>query len=142
MATAIIKQKDLLTKRWRNVEELDPSEFALQVRLVDFLRWRVRANVLWFHVPNGEWRDFKTAAKIKAMGGRAGVADLVFVWDMGCGFPQVLFLELKRSGRRPTEMQQAFRDEAQRAAAHYRWADNFTAAVDIVADYGLLQKVP
>ena len=41
MSTVLLKQRDLLTRRWRNVEALDPSELAIQIALVARLR-RVR----------------------------------------------------------------------------------------------------
>jgi hypothetical protein len=49
-----------------------------------FQAWKLicaykRRDVLAFHVPNGEKRDPRTAAKLQAMGVRPGVSDLLLV---------------------------------------------------------------
>ena len=49
-----------------------------------FVAWKLiaaykRRDVLAFHVPNGEKRDPRTAAKLQAMGVRPGVSDLVVI---------------------------------------------------------------
>jgi hypothetical protein len=60
----------------------------------DRLRWL-------FHCPNGEYRDKRTAVKLKAMGVLPGVADYVLPVPIapfaGC------FMELKRSGLTPAQ---------------------------------------
>jgi hypothetical protein len=54
-------------------------EFAEQCALVEWatLRSRDVPDLQWlFHVPNGGWRDKKTAWNLKQMGGKAGIPDL------------------------------------------------------------------
>ena len=72
-------QKDLLTRRWRKVV-VPQKEVTLHIQLVAMLRWCLRPDVIMRHVPNGEHRDPRTAAKLKAMGVLAGSADLEFHW--------------------------------------------------------------
>jgi hypothetical protein len=56
-----------------------------------YLRRACPETVLFFHVPNGEKRDARTAGKLKGMGVLAGVPDFVFIMPNG----QAAFLELK-----------------------------------------------
>ncbi len=54
------------------------TEVKVQIAIAQFLAWN-EDSAIWtyFAVPNGELRDKVAAAKIKAMGGRAGVSDIV-----------------------------------------------------------------
>ena len=77
-------------------------EEALQRRVVQFLRL-AKPDCVWFHVPNGGRRSATEAAIFKAMGVRAGVSDLIFLWTGGCGV-----IELKADEGRLTPHQCAF----------------------------------
>jgi hypothetical protein len=113
----------------------EPSELQIQIALVARLRLQCRPGIIWWHTPNGEWRDDKTAAKLKAMGTRPGVADLQFVF--ACPAP-TLFLELKARGRKLTEAQEMFRDQMRGAGHAYEWADNIDDAVRILRNYNIV----
>lgn len=54
------------------------SEGVLQEHVVKLLQAYGRPDICWYHVPNGEKRSKKTGARLKRMGVRAGVADLMF----------------------------------------------------------------
>jgi hypothetical protein len=109
-------QKHLFTGRWRGVTATTPDkEVAMQIQLVSLLRWCLRPDVIMRHVPNGELRDKRTAAKLKAMGVLAGSADLEFFWkeiDESEGetrkYFRALFLELKLPGKSATDAQIEF----------------------------------
>ena len=75
------------------------KESDLQKTVVAWLR-RQPPKCVWFAVPNEAKRSFRLANHLKAMGLRAGVADLCF---FGFGF-----IELKMRGNRQTEVQEAF----------------------------------
>jgi hypothetical protein len=63
------------------------SEEALQRAVVDLLRIYENRGLLAFcHVGNGEWRHKATGGRLKAMGLRAGVPDLLVWADGGRGF--------------------------------------------------------
>ena len=80
-------------------------EDALQRSIVDLLR-KVPVRALWFHVPNGGHRNKRTAARLKSLGVRRGVPDLVFV-----GFDGVArFMELKAAKGSLKGEQKAWRD--------------------------------
>lgn len=136
--TAASQQKDLFTRRWRKVQRLDPSELQIQISLIENLKIRCRPGVTYFHVANGEERDPRVAAKLKAMGVLPGVADLVFVWfDDGL---KLLFLELKRRRAKLGPEQVAFADRMRAAGAIYDTADNIDAALDILRRHGILKR--
>jgi hypothetical protein len=141
------QQKDIFTKRWRRIPQLDPRESQVQIALIAQLKIRCRKGVVYFHVPNGEERSDSTGAKLKAMGVLRGVSDLLFFWcdkDEKLKPPathrlQVLFLELKRRGQNITPEQWAFAETVRECGAYYDCADSVDGALDILNSYGLLK---
>lgn len=151
--TASTQQRNLFTRRWQTVRAPDPSELQLQISLVEWCRWKLRPDVLMWHTPNGEERDKRTAAKLKAMGVLPGVADLVFMWgfqdrapapadgrDDHKIVPAILFLELKASGRKQSVEQSAFGLAALTMGAGYHVVDDVDEATRIIESYGLTRK--
>lgn len=137
------QQKDMFTKRWRQARELDPKESQIQIALIEHLKYRARPSVLYFHIPNGELRDKRAAAKLKAMGTLPGVADLVFMWPIPAIRSwqiQVLFLELKARSRKPAPEQLLFAERAYKAGAIYEFADNIDQALQILSRHDLLAR--
>ena len=135
MTTVLLKQCDLLSRRWRDVEALDRSELTIQIALVARLRHELRGDVVMFHVPNGEWRDKRSAAKLKAMGLRPGVADLVF----DAGGSNILYLELKVPGGRLSEVQRQFKAHAEAIGRHYAVAHSVNEALSILSGHGMVE---
>jgi hypothetical protein len=130
-------QKNLFTNRWRGVRLRTPSERELHIALVAELRWTLRPDVEMYHVPSGELRDIRIAAKIKAMGGKRGIPDLVFRW----GPPlQLLYLELKRRNGKLSDDQIRFGERARAHGAYFETADTIEGAVSILANRGLLKQ--
>jgi hypothetical protein len=156
--TAAQKQRDLFTRRFRVVKPPDPSEVQIHISLCARLDLLIRRDVLWFHVPNGELRDKRAAAKLKAMHVLPGVADLLFIFRRSDAPDEpgqdsvdlqastagltVLFLELKAPRRKPSPVQIQFAEFARsiHADCHYEWADSVDAAWQIVESYGLINK--
>lgn len=97
----------VLANRGSGMTSYTGSEFALQKYVVDLLRFFAKPRVLWFAVPNGEYRSPRTGARLKAQGVRAGVADLVIVGPRGL----VHFLELKTKRGTLSEVQRIFADD-------------------------------
>lgn len=105
------------------------SEFQHAVSLLDWCRlaMRVYPELRWFFaVPNGELRDKRLAAKLKASGVKAGVSDYVLPAARG-GF-HGLFLELKKVKARPTPMQREFLDDMAKAGYRAVWCEGWDAA--------------
>ena len=136
------QQKHLFTGRWRSVAIATPKEHELQIALMTMLRWCLRPNVIVRHVPNGEVRDKRTAAKLKAMGVLAGSADLEFFWKRLDGSHAnfcALFLELKRPGGRLTAEQAAFGLAMRTMGADFEVASSIDEAIAAVGMRGLIR---
>src|SRR5215467_9685601 len=112
MAQGIAQQRALLTRRWRQVAAPRLAETAFQIQLVSILRWALRPDVLFWHTPNGELRDPRSAAKLKAMGTLPGVSDLQLHWvevdALRRKLCRVLHLELKVGNHQQSNAQLEF----------------------------------
>lgn len=128
--------------RGRRRHRLD--EDALQRAVVQWLTL-AKPRCLWFHVPNGGARDAITGARLKAMGVRAGVPDLVFIWKGGAGFIELkrpedrcLLAELSRPEGRLSASQRAFRDECAGLGVPYVVAMSLDEVVRALKEWGLV----
>lgn len=119
----------------RATRGLIESEAATQKNLCTYLQWRHPD--LWrvtFHVPNGIGAaSYVQVARLRAMGFKAGVVDLVTLAPRG-GFP-FLALELKRAGQKPTKAQAEFIEACRAEGGRAEWADSFEAARAIFDSY-------
>jgi VRR-NUC domain-containing protein len=141
------QQKDLLTGCWRSVPIATPKEHELQIQLVTMLKWSLRPDVIMFHCPNGELRDKRAAAKLRAMGTLPGVPDLQFLWkhdredlDGSHTDLRVLFLELKRPGGKLTTEQAAFGLAMRAMGADFEVASSIDEAIAAVGMRGLIRS--
>jgi hypothetical protein len=143
MSVAPLKQRDLFTKGWRTIEQR-VRESALQIQLVSMLRWCIRPDVKFRHVPNGEHRDPRTAAKLKAMGVLPGSADLEFHWaeidKLGRKHRRLLHLELKVGNRQRTDSQVAFALAMRLLGDDYQMARSVDEAIAILGEHGLIRS--
>jgi hypothetical protein len=90
--------------RARKMPAVHPKELALHRAVVITLRRFCRPEFLWWHTPNGELRDKRTAAKLKAMGVKPGIPDILLLPPSGL----LHSLELKRQGEPLTGEQEEF----------------------------------
>src|SRR4030095_5898009 len=141
--TAALKQRDLFTRRWRNIVQYQ-NEAAFHIQLVSMLRWCIQPDVIFRHIPNGEHRDPRTAAKLKAMGVLPGSADLEFHWaevdELGRKHRHLLHLELKVGNRRRTESQAAFALAMRLLGDDYEVARSIDEAIAIPGERGLIRR--
>ena len=81
-----------------------PKECTLQCAVADVLRPHALPEWRWTHFPAGEGREVITGARLKRMGLQRGFPDIQLISPPG------LFhgLELKRSGEKLTDDQEAF----------------------------------
>src|SRR3990167_6040993 len=93
------------------------SEHDVQIAVADALRLFVKPGIVWYHCPNGSFRNKREAAKLKAYGVLPGVPDLCFVLPPN---GQAAYLELKAPKGCLSSGQEAFRDKA--VAAGAKWA--------------------
>ena len=89
------------------------TEDQLQEGVAQLLRYQ-RLDSIWFHVPNGGSRNVVEAAKLKRMGTRAGVADLVFI-----NGDRSACIELKKKNGRQTESQKEFQADCEAKGIPY-----------------------
>lgn len=89
------------------------TEDQLQQGVAQMLRYQ-RLDCIWFHVPNGGSRNVVEAAKLKRMGTRPGVADLVFI-----NADQAAFIELKTPTGRQNQAQKDFQADCEEQGIPY-----------------------
>lgn len=110
-------------------------ELSHHIAVADVLRRFARDDVLWFHPANGERRDKRTAAKLKAMGVQPGAPDFIIVIG-----GKVHCLEMKRpGGKKPRDSQRDFLFRAVAAGCETAVAFGFPAALDRLNLWGALR---
>src|SRR5580765_7796492 len=87
------------------------EESAIQRAVCDHLSWRGVPGLVWTATANGGKRNAREAARMKAEGVRAGVADLL-LWHDGKAYA----LELKTKKGRLSKAQENFLDDFCREA--------------------------
>jgi len=132
------QQRDLFSKRWRNIRAPQPDERQIHISLVAQLKLICRKDVLFYHCPNGELRDDALGAKLKAMGVLPGVYDLIFLYRERDQL-QVLYLELKTRKGRLTEAQAVFGMRAGEVGCHVYAAHSLDEAIAILNKHKLLR---
>jgi len=112
----------------------DPLEADIQIQLVQYLALAAPSRgFIFFSVPGEALGSARSGAgigrmvKLKRMGLRSGVADLVIVKD-----GHVYFLELKRRLGKQSANQLVFEADAIRSGADYAVAHSFDEAVNVL----------
>jgi len=90
-----------------------PSEDAIQRAVFEHLAVRGAPGVFAFHPANGGYRRPVEAARLKALGVRPGVPDVIAIHH-----GQVFAIELKREGGRPTDAQLQAIEDIRAAGGH------------------------
>jgi hypothetical protein len=118
-----------------NPKPKQPSEASIHIAVVQALRQLAAPRVVWWHTPNGELRDKRTAAKLKAMGTRAGIPDLVLVIG-----GKLHTLELKTATGRLSPAQISMRAELEAASCTWASAHSTTEALNVLTSWGALRS--
>jgi hypothetical protein len=149
MPTIVLRQRDLFTKRFRNVPTIEPTELQIHIAVVARLRLQCRPGVEWWHTPNGPHlradddkenkTDARQGAKLKAMGLRPGVSDLLFAWDDN-GRLRMMLLELKARGRDLSPAQRDFKTSMKAIGAYFEMADTIDEAFRVLRQYRILPR--
>lgn len=111
----------------------DNPEERLQCAVVQHLHLAALPGVVWFHVPNGEYRSKRTAARLKALGVRPGVADLVFHVD-----GEFRAMEIKAPKGRQSAAQLVFQKTVEQSGGEYVVADNIERALAALVGWRVL----
>ncbi len=112
---------------------MNRPEDAIQRACADYLRLR-KPPCIWFHPPNGGARTKAEAGIFKAMGVRAGVADLIFLWHDRCGA-----IEIKPPKRYLSPSQKVFRDDCRRLGIDWALVHSVDELADILTAWGLIR---
>lgn len=106
-------------------------ERGLHITVAAFLRRALPPEILAWHTPNGEHRDPRTAAKLKAFGTLAGVPDLCILLPGG----RLAMIELKAPKGAMTPGQREFRGKALALGALYAECRSLDDVVEIVTHW-------
>ena len=119
----------------RTTRKIGREEEITQTNLVAHLRWRAMPGVIWFAVPNGGPRSKASAGKLKAMGVRRGVHDLVFLMPG----PGVFTLELKYADNKMTPEQEQFARDIEAIGGEWACAWTLDDALKILEAIGAIR---
>ena len=108
-------------------------EDNLQKAAVQLFKFCLPEHIIWFHCPNGEKRSKRTAAKLKAMGVFAGVADLIIVMPGG----RVGFIELKAPKGVLSQFQKVFGGKCHALDAPYVICRSLDEIKDALESWGI-----
>lgn len=122
MANRATAQRDLLTKRWRAVKPADMTELQLHIAFVNYYQRMKLPGSVGQHNANGELRNKRTAAKLKAMGVLPGADDYTIIrrapWSLDC-LPEVFKIEFKRKGGKQSPDQKQYQQDVTAAGCTY-----------------------
>jgi hypothetical protein len=105
----------------------------IHIAVVQHLKYRARKGVCFFHAANGERREARDAAKLKAMGVTPGIPDLIIIAD-----GKTYGLELKTSRGRLSPEQKGMLAVLNAAGAFASVAYGLDQAISILQAWGLL----
>jgi hypothetical protein len=104
---------------------MNHAESALQKAVAQFLTLALPPTAWWTAIGHGGFAlDAKTGARMKAMGVKAGVPDLLIIWDGHAGF-----IELKAAGGKLSPAQHVTRTALRNAGCYYG-VENSVEGVD------------
>lgn len=113
------------------------SETNIHITIAALLDVYAHPNLIWFHPANGEKRNIITAARLKRMGVKPGVADFCFTLPDG----RSAFMEVKTPKGRMSPSQLAFRARCHIIDVPYVLVTNPDDAMTILAEWGALRPV-
>ncbi len=117
------------------VKPRDDEEDRLQVAIIGHLEWRLMPGVLWWHTPNGGKRSPATAARLKRLGVKPGVADLMFLLPGGTAAA----LELKARGGVQSKAQKAWQASCEALGVPYVVTSSLDTALSVLEGWGVIK---
>ena len=113
-----------------------PSEKSIHFAVAGYLNLFLDPDWRCTHIPNGEHRDRRTAAKLKRMGVKSGWPDFILVSPRG----QTYFMELKRVGGRLSESQNDYRAWCIKLGIPYVVAYSLDEAIAALKTWGCVRE--
>lgn len=93
------------------------EEVKLTEAIASLLWLNGRKDMVWSHIPMGEYRRPATGARLKRMGTRAGFADMLLCFPNADGSPAIHYVEIKRPKTYQSKNQKAFQAAVESVAA-------------------------
>lgn len=115
LPAALSKGAKPARKRIHTVSD-QASEHQIQCAVARYLDLALDGipNCIWWAVPNGGFRDVRTASKLKAEGVKPGVSDIMILWG-----GRLICIEMKTAKGRQSPEQVEWADAATIAGAAY-----------------------
>lgn len=110
------------------------AEDSIQAAVVMHLAIRALPGVLWWHTPNGGFRNAGEAGRFKALGVKAGVPDLLALHG-----GRLFALELKAPGGRVSDAQREILADLEAAGASTAVAVGLDEALAQFEAWGLIR---
>lgn len=110
------------------------TEETIHREVVKHLTVRATAGTIWWHTPNGDKRHAGVAGRLKAMGTKPGIPDLLLYRAS-----QLYGLELKRVGGRVSEHQRLRQNELAAAGAIIATVAGLDGAINTLRGWGLIR---
>jgi hypothetical protein len=125
----------------RKPKQMHPEDI-IHAAVVQHLELRGQPGLVYWHTPNGsKLGGARTnsgvplaAIRLKKMGLRPGVSDLVFLYR-----GKFFALELKAGSNRPDDAQRAFIESVVAAGGQAAWANSLDAALALLERWGLIR---
>lgn len=116
------------------------SEDSIQRALIQHLERRGVPGLVFCAIPLGEYRDPRTAAKLKASGVRAGFPDLFLARPAAPGEPMrpALWLELKKVGGRLSFEQRTMHAALEKCGEAVQVVYGIDGALEICEAWGFI----
>lgn len=111
------------------------TELEIHRAVVKQLRALANPDAIYWHTPNDARRSYKNASRLKSMGMRAGVSDIIAVHR-----GEIFGLELKADNGKPTESQLEFLDDLRRAGGHGVVAEGLDEALACLRAWNILRS--
>lgn len=113
------------------------SELSIHISVIDALRQFAAPGVVFYHAANGELRDKRAAAKLRAMGVRPGVADISLLIP-ATPWARPAYMELKSTKGRLSLDQRIFRADVTDIGCLYAEPRSVDEALSILIEWGAL----
>lgn len=109
-------------------------EYHLQIAIANVLRLSATRGTTWFAVPNEGARSPRNGKRMKDMGRRAGVPDLIIVVK---STPHSI--ECKKPKEKQSQAQRDMEQEFREAGVSYTIVDNLDQAILLLKDIGAIR---
>lgn len=112
----------------------NPKEDVIQRAVAQHLDLRAKQGVVWWHTPNGGYRNAVEAARFKGQGVKAGVPDVIIFFE-----GQLYALELKAASGKLSQAQKDMLSTLQANGARIAVAYSIDEAVIVLEQWGVLR---